>query len=179
MAALAALVKFAPLAIAPLLATHGLSGPPRDRVAAVLRFTAAFVVVAAIVSIPAFTHSSLHTFWEQTLVYQANRGSPFSVWGLYGGLGPVQAVVEAAAVVLALVLALAPRRPDAVGLAAAAAAILLAVQLGVDHWFYLYISWFEPLVMLALLGRCALADATTAARDEASEPARSSRLAAA
>ena len=72
-----------------------------------------------------------------------------------------------------------PRRPDAVGLAAAAAAILLALQLGVDHWFYLYIPWFAPLVMLALLGRYAPADAIMPARDEASGPARSSRLAAA
>ena len=178
-AALAALTKFAPLALAPLLATHGLSGPLRHRVVAVLRFAAAFVACAALVSIPALTHSSLRAFWEQTLVYQANRGSPFSVWGLYGGLRPVQAVVEAAAVALALVLALAPRRPDAVGLAAAAAATLLAVQLGVDHWFYLYIPWFLPLVMLALLGRYAPADAATTARAKPSEPVRSSRLAAA
>ncbi len=177
LAALAALTKFAPLALAPLLATHGLSGPPRHRALAVLRFALAFLVVAAVVSIPAFTHSSPYRLWEDTLVYQANRGSPFSVWGLYGGLGPLQALVEAAAVALAVGLALVPRRPDAVGLAAAAAAILLALQLGVDHWFYLYIPWFAPLVMLALLGRYAPAEAVTPVA--ASAPARSSRLAAA
>ena len=26
------------------------------------------------------------------------------------------------------------------------------MQLGIDHWFYLYIPWFFPLVMIALLG---------------------------
>ncbi len=62
-------------------------------------------------------------------------------------------------------------------MAAAAAAILLALQLGVDHWFYLYIPWFAPLVMLALLGRYAPAEAVTPVA--ASAPARSSRLAAA
>ncbi len=152
-AALAGLTKFAPLALAPLLATHGLSGPPRARVMAVLRFAVAFALCAAVVGIPALSHSSLRAFWESTLVYQANRGSPFSVWGLYGGLALPQAIVEAAAVALAVALAVVPRRPDTVGLAAAAAAILLALQLGVDHWFYLYIPWFAPLVMLALLGR--------------------------
>ena len=30
---------------------------------------------------------------------------------------------------------------------------MIAVQLGIEHWFYLYIPWFFPLVMLALLGR--------------------------
>ena len=31
--------------------------------------------------------------------------------------------------------------------------MLIALQLGVTHWFYLYIVWFFPLVMVALLGR--------------------------
>ena len=33
------------------------------------------------------------------------------------------------------------------------AAVIVATQLGIDHWFYLYIPWFFPLVMLVLLGR--------------------------
>ena len=104
-------------------------------------------------SIPALSHDSLHTIYERTFAYQANRGSPFSVWGLYGGLGGWQEAVQIAAVVLAVALAVIPRRADVVGLAAACAAVLVAVQLGIDHWFYLYIPWFFPLVMLALLGR--------------------------
>jgi hypothetical protein len=56
-------------------------------------------------------------------------------------------------VALAVALAFVPRRRDVVGLAACAAAILIALQLGVTHWFYLYIPWFLPLVMLALVGR--------------------------
>jgi hypothetical protein len=31
--------------------------------------------------------------------------------------------------------------------------VIVAVQLGIDHWFYLYIPWFFSLVMIALLGR--------------------------
>jgi len=31
--------------------------------------------------------------------------------------------------------------------------VTIATQLGIDHWFYLYIPWFFPLVMLVLLGR--------------------------
>ncbi len=103
-------------------------------------------------SIPALTHDSLHTIFERTLVYQSNRGSPFSVWGLYG-LPGLQRAVQLAAVALAVALAMIPRRDDLVGLAAACAAVIIAAQLGIDHWFYLYIPWFFPLVMVALLGR--------------------------
>jgi hypothetical protein len=185
-AALAGLTKFAPLALVPVLATHGLftgsgastpdptadrSGMPVEleggvaeartsnrrrrahiRARSLTGFFAAFILTAAIVSIPALTHDSLHTIYERTIEYQANRGSPFSVWGLYGGLHGVQTAVQVAAVLLALALAVLPRRPDVVGLAAACAAIVIAVQLGVEHWFYLYIPWFFPLVMIALLG---------------------------
>lgn len=189
-AALAGLAKFAPLALAPLLATHGLPGLSRARrVRALALFCCAFALTAAIVSIPAFTHDTLHTIYERTLVYQSERESPFSIWGLYGiaptggraaapWLSTAQAVVEALAVLLALALALLPRRADLVGLAACAAAILIAVQLGIDHWFYLYIPWFFGLVMLALLGQLSWAPEPKR-RAAASEPARSSRLAAA
>jgi hypothetical protein len=159
-AALAGLTKFAPLALAPLLATHGLRELPGRgwsgrlaRARALGAFGVAFALTAAVVSIPALTHDSWHTIYERTLAYQSNRGSPFSVWGLYGGLGSVQLGVEIAAIVLAVALAVVPRRPDVVGLAAAAAAIVIATQLGVEHWFYLYVPWFFGLVVLALLGR--------------------------
>jgi hypothetical protein len=158
-AALAGLTKFAPLALVPLLATHGLRedrdgwvGIAALRSRALGLFLLAFAAIAALVSIPAFTHDSLHTVFERTLVYQSNRGSPFSVWGLYG-LPGLQHVVQIVAVALAVALAAVPRRDDLVGLAAACAAVILAVQLGIDHWFYLYIPWFFPLVMIALLGR--------------------------
>ena len=127
-------------------------------------------------SIPALTHDSLHTIYERTIAYQADRGSPFSVWGLYGGLGGVQLAVEIAGILLALTLAVVPGRSDLVGLAAACGAVMIATQLGIDHWFYLYIPWFFPLVMLALLGRFSDPQSRLVV---ASEPARWSRPAVA
>jgi hypothetical protein len=187
-AALAGLTKFAPLALAPLLATHGLRGSDgwvsisalRSRAFAM--FVLAFVVVGALVSIPALTHDSLHTIFQRTLVYQSNRGSPFSVWGLYG-LPVLQRAVQLAAVALALALAIVPRRDDLVGLAAASASVIIATQLGIDHWFYLYIPWFFGLVMVALLGALgapgSVPEASSSTRVAASRSARSSPLAAA
>jgi hypothetical protein len=155
-AALAGLTKFAPLALAPLLATHGLRELPRRRQAtAGLLFAGAFAATIAVVAIPALAHDTLHAIYARTLVYQANRGSPFSLWGLYGDgstLHGFQTAVEGAAVGLALLLAVVPRAPGVPALAAACAAVLIALQLGVEHWFYLYIPWFFALVMLAMLG---------------------------
>jgi hypothetical protein len=175
--ALAGLTKFAPLALAPVLATHELIGQRRLRAAAISLFIVGFVVAAAVALVPAITHDSLHTIYERTIAYQANRGSPFSVWGLYGGLGGLQLAVQIGAVVLAVVLALLPRRADLVGLAAACAAVLIAVQLGIEHWFYLYIPWFFPLVVVALLGR--FGEPARRRPAEASAAARSSRPVAA
>jgi hypothetical protein len=190
--ALAGLSKFAPLALFPLMATHGMWEKPvvgpegedeaylarrsraaRARVAAFAAFIAAFFVTVAVVSIPALSHDSLHTIYERTFAYQSDRGSPFSVWGLYGGLGGLQRAVEIAAVVLALALAVVPRRADLAGLGAACAAVIIATQLGIEHWFYLYMPWFFPLVMIALLGRFSAHGSPPAAA--ASESARSNQ----
>jgi hypothetical protein len=186
-AALAGLTKLAPLALAPLLATYGLrelpaeaaepaaeagmhasSAPVSDsrRRRGLALFVLAFALTAAAVSIPALTHDSLHEIYERTIVYQSNRGAPFSVWGLYGGMKSWQALAQAAAVALALGLAVLPRRRGVPALAAACAAVLLALQLGLEYWFYLYIVWFFPLVMVALLAAPDRAIAANPAPDQ-------------
>jgi hypothetical protein len=96
--------------------------------------------------------SGARSFYDRTLAYQGTRESPFSVWGLVEGLGTAQIAVQVAAVLLALALTFVPRRRDVVSLAALSAAALIAIQLGVIHWFYLYIVWFFPLVLVVLLG---------------------------
>ena len=156
-AALAGLTKFAPLALAPLLATHGL----RDRDGWVgvsaLRSRALGAVPARVrchgrarVDPRADPRFAAHDL-------RAHARLPGQPRLAVLGLGPVRpartpAGVQLAAVALALALAVIPRRDDLVGLAAACAAVVIAVQLGIDHWFYLYIPWFFPLVMIALLG---------------------------
>jgi hypothetical protein len=173
LAALAGLTKFAPLALAPLLATDALrSVPARRRVPMGVLFVLGFAGAGALAFVPALAHDSLSTIYRRTIEYQGNRGSPFSVWGLYG-LNTLQHVAEGAAFALAIVVALVPRRDDMVGLAAGCAAILIGAELAIEHWFYLYIPWFFPLVMIALLGR--FAGPLRRAPDEASAPARSSR----
>ena len=137
------MAKFAPLALAPLFATY-------SRGAAALRARR-----RARCSCRACCWSSatagLHDFYDRTLGFQSSRGSPFSVWGLYGW-DTAQTAVQVAAVLLAVAVAFLPRRRDLVGLCALAAAVLIALQLGVTHWFYLYIVWFLGPMLIALLG---------------------------
>lgn len=149
--ALAGLTKFAPLALTPLLATHGLHGlSPGRRARRVAGFSLAFLLAGALALVPALTHDSLATIWRRSVSYQAGRESPLSIWGFYGNLDWLEHVVQGVTVVLAVVLALVPRRRDPVGLAAAAAAVLIALQLGASHWFYLYVPWFFGLAIVAL-----------------------------
>jgi hypothetical protein len=140
--ALAGMAKFAPLGLAPLFATHS-----RGALRYALGFAAALVPCAVLV----LAYGGVDEFYDRTLAFQASRGSPFSVWGLYGW-ETAQAVAQGAAVLLAVAVAFVPRRRDVVGLAALAAAVLIALQFGVTHWFYLYIVWFLGPIMIALLG---------------------------
>ena len=53
---------------------------------------------------------------------------------------------------LAIAAAFVPRHRTIVEVGALGAAILIAFQLGLTHWFYLYIPWFFPFVIVALIG---------------------------
>src|SRR5271166_2804207 len=76
--ACAALTECAPLALATLLAAHpARADAPAPRARSLALFVLAFAVTAALASIPALRHDSLHEIYERTIVYQANRGSPF------------------------------------------------------------------------------------------------------
>ena len=51
-----------------------------------------------------------------------------------------------------LAVAVVPWRRGLIEVCALAAAVLIALQLGINHWFYLYVPWFFGLVMAAVLG---------------------------
>jgi hypothetical protein len=147
--ALAGLTKFAPLALGPLL-LRGVGPPPRPR--KVAAFVVAFAVTVAIVMLPVLLNHNLRAFWDDSISYQASRQAPFSIWGLWGGLSLPQHLVQGAAAMLAVVIAFVPARRTLIEVAALGAAAIIALQLGITYWFYLYIVWFFPLVMVALLG---------------------------
>jgi Glycosyltransferase family 87 len=146
LAALAGAAKLAPLALGPLF-VRGREPSRRSAVVAALVFAA--VVVACFA--PFLPHDGVRGLWDRTIGYQAGRESPFSIWGQHSGLAPLHAAVEVFAVGLALAVAVFPRgRRSTAQVAALAAAVLIALQLCAVHWFYLYIPWFAPPVLVAL-----------------------------
>jgi hypothetical protein len=145
MVALAAAAKFGPAALAPLFAT----GTGERRLRSSLLFGAAFAVVVAALFLPFVPDGGLHELYDRTLGYQASRSSPFSIWGLAPSLDFLRGVVRAGAIALAIAVAFFPRRRSAVQVAALAAAVTIAIQLGATHWFYFYVVWFLPFVLVA------------------------------
>ena len=89
----------------------------------------------------------LATFYDRTVTSQINRDLP--VQRLGPGPFPewLHPVVQAFAAGLALLVAFVPRRRTLPQIAALSAAVLIAVQLTADHWFYLYIPWFFGLAI--------------------------------
>jgi hypothetical protein len=143
--ALASAAKFGPAALAPLFAT----GTGERRWRQVILFGVVFVAVAAALVIPFLPPGGVRQFYDHTLGYQAARSSPFSVWGQAPSLHFLQTAERVAAALLALAVAFWPRRKAPAQIAALAAAVTIAVQLGATHWFYFYIVWFLPLVLAA------------------------------
>ena len=145
--ALAGLTKFAPLALAPLL-LRGVDPPPGRR--AVVRYVVAYALTVVVAMLPVLLDDNLRAFWHDSIAYQAGRTSPFSIWGLWGGLGVEQHLLQGATVAMAIALMFVPRRRGVVEVAALGAAILIALQLGAAYWLYSYVVWFYPLVAVAL-----------------------------
>jgi hypothetical protein len=146
--ALGGATKFAPWALAPLLA----SGRGERRAAQWFVFLVSFATVIALVVLPFTTDVGPKKFWDATAGYQADRPSPFSIWGLYDGITPIRRVVEVAVLGFAILLAAVPRRRNELQICALAAAVLIGVELCTSHWFYLYIVWFTPPLLAALFG---------------------------
>ena len=157
-AALAGMAKFVPFALAPLFAR---GTDKRIRPARLAGYAAAFTATSVIVMLPAVLNGSLHRFWHDTIARQADRSSPFSIWGLWGGLGLEQHAVQVLAVLLAVAVAFVPRRRGTVEVAALASAVMIAVELGLTHWFYLYIPWFCAPMFVAMFGAAPTRDADT------------------
>jgi uncharacterized BrkB/YihY/UPF0761 family membrane protein len=115
-------------------------------------FGAVLALTLAAAVLPFVPDGGLREIYDRTIGYQAGRGSPFSVWGQVDSLDWLQTAVKAAAVGLALLVAVVPRRPDARQVAALGAAVLIVLQLAATHWFYLYVVWFVQFVFVAILG---------------------------
>jgi hypothetical protein len=170
--ALATFAKFSPALLAPMLLTYQPSLEPRpgstdegvrERTPrpqdpligrSALVFAGGFLAVTIIVMLWPAINPGLSTVYDRTIAFQSGRDSPFSIWGQVDWLNPLRTVLIAGTAALSLFLAFRPRRKSLVQVAALGTALIILLQLTLQHWFYLYIVWWYPLflVALALLG---------------------------
>ena len=146
---LGAAAKFAPLALAPLMA----AGTGERRARDLLPYAAALLGSIALLVLLFLPDGGLRELYDRTLGYQAGRPSPFSPWGLEPSLVPLQTFIKSMTVALAVLVFFVPARRTLVQVAALGGAVLVALELAATHWFYLYVAWFAPLALVAFLGR--------------------------
>ncbi|MFM9043960.1 MAG: hypothetical protein ACKOPI_07505, partial [bacterium] len=179
--AFASATKFAPLALVPLFTSGPRPGsiphPPTAGSSTSVRlkrflaplsmresstYLVGFALGLLVIFADALYDSGPLVIFERTIGNQVGRDSPFSIWGQFPVLEPLQLFVMAAVGLFSLAVAIRPRFRDTVVLSALAAAVLIAVEITFDHWFYLYLPWFLGPLFVALLARNRLAEARKA-----------------
>ena len=179
--AFASATKLAPLALVPLFMSGPRPGsvphPPTAGSSTSLRlkrflaplsmresltYLVGFALGLLVIFADALYDSGPLVIFERTIGNQVGRDSPFSIWGQFPVLEPLQLFVMAAVSLFALAVAIRPRFRDTVVLSALAAAVLIAVEITFDHWFYLYLPWFLGPLFVALLARNRLVEARKA-----------------
>lgn len=94
-------------------------------------------------------------FLDSTFGYQLierGGGVQFSIRTYLPHAAPVaRPLLAAVLVLLALSPVVRPEMPDARQQAALAAALLIGAQLLLGYWFYSYLTWFYPLLVIAVI----------------------------
>jgi hypothetical protein len=164
LAALATWAKFAPAVLAPMLLGY------ESKRRSALLFATAFALVSVAALLWPAIDPGLGTVYERTITYQASRDSPFGIWGQIS-LEPLRTALIVATGALSVYFAFRPRAKSVLQVAALGAALLILLQLTMRHWFYLYVVWFYPLLLVAL----AAVELPTPRREPEPSPARSSQ----
>jgi hypothetical protein len=163
--ALATFAKFVPAVLTPMLLTY------ESKRRSVALFAIGFALASVAAMLWPALDPGLRTVYDRTVGFQSSRSSPFSVWGQVDGIEWLRSLILVAIAAASILLAFRPRRKSVARVAAFGAALIIAVQITLHHWFYLYVVWFYPLLLVAL--------AAVSAKAEEGEPepgpARSSR----
>lgn len=143
MLATATWAKFVAAPLVPMFLTY------ERRLRPTFLFILGFLLVSVAVLLWPAIDPGLKTFYDRTIASQAGRDSPFSIWG-QTSLEPIRFALLAALGALSLTFAFVPRQKSLTQVAALSAALLILLQLTLHHWFYLYIVWFYPLLLITL-----------------------------
>ncbi|MDQ3992762.1 MAG: hypothetical protein M3229_03795 [Actinomycetota bacterium] len=161
--ALGAWTKLSALILVPLWASYpDALRRPRAKAVFAGAFAVASLAAFSVLLLEPDAFEAARVFYERTFEAQIGRESPFSLWdwGQYHADG-IPDLKRAQQVLIGLVAAagvaayFVPRRKSPLQLAALSGALLIAFELVLTHWFYLYIPWFFPFVALAVLAPAA------------------------
>ena len=169
MLAAATWAKFVAAPLAPMYLTYERRWRPA------FLFGVGFLLVTVAVTAWPALNPGLSTFYDRTIATQAGRESPFSIWG-QTSLEPLRIALLALTGVLAIAFAFIPKAKSLTQLAALSAGLLILLQLTLHHWFYLYIVWFYPLLLIALAASPARTSPPDPARSPPQEPPSPRRL---
>lgn len=143
-------VKLYPLILAPLWMLH--DGRKRSPIVDFVLGGAGVTLLSFwVLTLDGDIVASLKLFYEKTLSFQGDRETPWTIFSQVPQIGFLQRPLTAAVIFLAVLLAFFPRKRTVRRLAALSAALVIAVQLTTNYWFYPYVIWFEPFVFLSLL----------------------------
>lgn len=148
---LATAAKFGPAILIPLWSRRPFprAGRPRRLVRYAGGLGAAAVLTGWVLLLDG--DDGVRAFWSRTVGYQGGRDSPFSIWGQYAELRPLQLALMAGVALAALAMFRYPRELDLLRMTALSGALIIGVELTLTHWFYLYIPWFLPFALLAFV----------------------------
>ena len=145
--------KFGPAVLLPLWSRQPFPRPGPGRGRRLLWYGGGLAAAAVLVGWVLLLDGDggVRAFWSRTIGYQLGRDSPFSIWGQYPALRPLQLALMAGVAIAALLALRYPRRMDLLRMTALSGALVIGVELTMTHWFYLYIPWFLPFAFLALV----------------------------
>jgi hypothetical protein len=157
--ALSSWVKFSSLLVVPLWASYPDSlRRPRSKALFASVFGVVSLLVFWVLLLEPTPLDAARVFYNRTFESQLERESPFSIWdwGQYHAdgipdLSAVQDILIPMVAIFSLALFFVPRRKSPLQLAALTGAVLIAFELVLTHWFYLYLPWFLPFVAFAVL----------------------------
>lgn len=143
-------IKLYPIILGPLWLLHG--GLRRRPVTDFIIGGAAVIVMTFwVLLMDGNPLDNAVLFYEKTLAFQGDRETPWSILAQVPRLSFLQTPLTVLTVVLAIAVALVPRKRTIRRLAAFSAALVILFQLTVNYWFYPYVTWFEPFIFIALL----------------------------
>lgn len=143
-------IKLFPLILGPLWMLHG-GLKRRPIVDFVLGGLGVVFMTFWILALGGHPIDGIKLFYEKTVTFQGDRETPWTIFTQVPALQFLQRPLTAAVILLTILVAFVPRKKTVRRLAALSAAVVIAVQLTTNYWFYPYITWFEPFVFLALL----------------------------